>query len=90
MAILIHEVWEEIGERGELLPGLCEAGPNGDGFRKLLAPGARLVHTFEAGSYFEAMMIYYRRYGWGDYTTEFAIDYEPYPQAWADLQRRGR
>jgi hypothetical protein len=37
------------------------------------------VHTFEAGSYFEAMTIYYRLYGWGDYTTEFAIDYEPYP-----------
>ena len=34
------------------------------------------------------MTIYYRFYGWGDYTTEFAIDYNPYPQEWADEQRR--
>ena len=90
MATLIHEVWEEIGERGEALPGLCHAGPSGDGFREQLKPNARLVRTFEANSHFEAMTIYYRLYGWGDYTTEFAIDYEPFPQAWAEEQRQAR
>jgi hypothetical protein len=89
MAMLVHEIWEEIGERGETLPGVCHAGPAGDGYRKLRGPNARLVWTFEAGSHFEAMTIYYRYYGWGDYTTEFAIDYEPYPDAWAEQQRRG-
>ena len=88
MAKIIHEVWEEIGERGETLPGLCHASPAGEGFRKLLAANARLVRTFEAGSHFEAMTIFYRFYGWGDYTTEFAIDHAPYPQEWADEQRR--
>jgi hypothetical protein len=41
MAKIIHEVWEEIGERGETLPGLCHEGPAGEGFRKLLAANAR-------------------------------------------------
>jgi len=82
MATLIHEIWEEYDEHGQPLPGVCHAGPGGDGFRKLLAPNARLVRTFEAGSHFEAMTIYYRLYGWGEYTT----DYEPYPQAWAKEQ----
>ena len=41
MAKIIHEVWEEIGERGETMPGLFHAGPAGEGFRKLLAADAR-------------------------------------------------
>lgn len=48
---------------------------------------ARLVHTFEAGSYFEAMTIYYRYLGYHyAYTTDFAIDHEPYAESWAARQ----
>ena len=57
MAILVHEIWGEDYDNGDALPGLCLAGPNGDGFRRLLEPGARLVGTFRAGSHFEAMTI---------------------------------
>ena len=65
MAILRHEVWEDYGDGGEALPGVCLAGPDGDGFRRLLAPTARLVHAFEAGSHHEAMTIRYSLKGWG-------------------------
>ena len=89
MAKLIHEIWEEPNEDGDPLPGLCRAGPDGDGFRKLLNKDARCVHRFEAGSYVEAMNIYYRYYGWGTYTTDFACDHDPYPEEWATRQRSG-
>jgi hypothetical protein len=60
MAMLMHEIWEEIGEDGGVLEGLCLAGPDGDGFRKLLPKDAQCVHRFEAGSHFEAMTVFYR------------------------------
>jgi hypothetical protein len=89
MAILVHEIWEDVGEDGRVLPGVCLAGPDGDGFRKLLNKGAQLVHQFEAGSHFGAMTVYYRRYGWGDYTSDFTSDREPYPEDWAKRQLLG-
>ena len=82
MAILIHEVWEDLNG----LPGLCLAGPDGDGFRELLDKPARLVRRFKAGSHFEAMTIYYDFLGEGVYTSDFAIDREPYPDDWAERQ----
>jgi hypothetical protein len=87
MATLMHEIWEEYDEHGRPLPGLCHAGPGGEGFRKLLAPDARLVRTFEAGSHVEAMTIYYRLCGFDEYTTDDAEDYESYPEEWAKEQR---
>jgi len=86
MATLTHEVWEQPDERGQMLPGVCLAGPDGDGFRALLEVGARLVTTFEASSDFEAMSIYYAMYNRGKYTTDHAWDYEPYPEEWAVTQ----
>ena len=86
MAILTHEIWEECDEHGQSL-GVCIAGPRGDSFRSLLEPNARLVRTFEAGSHVEAMSIYYRLYGFGEYKTDYAMDYEPYPEEWAMEQR---
>ena len=80
MATLIHEVWADANG----LPSVCLAGPRGAACRELLDQPARLVHTFEAGSHFEAMTIYYRYRGWGAYTTDFAIDYEPYPDEWSE------
>ena len=56
MAMLVHEVWEDEQDGSK---GLCLAGPDGNGFRKLLSNGARCVRQFDAGSHFEAMTIYY-------------------------------
>jgi hypothetical protein len=86
MAILTHEIWEEIDERGNVLPGVCLAGPDGEGFRKLQKKNARCVLRFEAGSHFDAMTIYYRWYGWGIYTSDLTSGREPYPDEWAKRQ----
>ena len=44
MVELLHEIWVEHGEDGQALESCCLAGPDGDDFRQLLEPGARLVH----------------------------------------------
>jgi hypothetical protein len=79
---LMLEVWEDSGENGEPLPNLCYAGPLGDDHRTRLSPKARLLTTFEAGSHFEAMTIYYKLMGWGQYTTDQEWDHKPYPEEW--------
>jgi hypothetical protein len=84
MAALLHELWEEPGG----LTMLCLAGPRGDGARALLAHGAQLVWTFEAGSHFESMELYYARMGWGEYTTDHEWDRQPYPHEWRVAQHR--
>jgi hypothetical protein len=89
MAKLVHEIWEETDDRGQVLPSLGLAGPDGEGFRKLLREDARCVRRFEAESHFEAMTIYYRHYGWGEYTSDLAPDREPYPDHWAQRQSLG-
>jgi hypothetical protein len=94
MVTLVHEIWEVIDDRGSVLPALGLAGPDGDGFRERLHEDARedglepprCVGTFEAGSHFEAMTIYYRRYNRGEYTADLASDREPYPEEWARRQ----
>ena len=68
MVGLLHEIWLETRD-GMELESLSLAGPDGDDAHKLFAPGARLVHTFTAGSYFEAMTIYHRFLGREPYTT---------------------
>jgi hypothetical protein len=79
---LLLEVWENIGESGESLPALLYAGPLGDDSRRLLGPKARLLTSIWAGSHFEAMTVYYRLMGWGEYTTNQPWDYQPYPEEW--------
>jgi hypothetical protein len=49
MVDLLHEIWVETRD-GMELESCCLAGPDGDSARKLLAPGARLVHTFTPGA----------------------------------------
>jgi hypothetical protein len=88
MVELIHEIWVEPDENGQLLESCCLAGPEGDGFRRQLSSKAHLVHTFTAGSHFEAMTIYCRLLGRGTYTTEHAWDFTPYPEEWRERQRR--
>ena len=79
---LLLEIWQDLGEGGESLPALLYAGPLGDKSRHLLGPRARLLTTIWANSHFEAMTIYYRQMGWGEYTTNQPFDYQPYPEEW--------
>jgi len=76
---LKHELWEEKDGGGYTL---CLAGPRGDGARKLLGPGARLIWTVEGGSHFEVMTAYYKFMGWGEYTTDQEWDMQSYPEEW--------
>jgi hypothetical protein len=85
MVCLTHEIWEDPDDHGEPSPGCCLSGPRGGAFRQLLGPRARLVHTFEAGSYFEAMTTYNGFLGRGPYTTEHPSDVEPYPASWSSI-----
>jgi hypothetical protein len=98
LANLIHEIWEVIDDRGQVLPSLVLAGPDGDAARKLLREEAgednqaapRCVLRFEAESHDEAMQLYYRHYGRGQYVSEFVCDREPYPEEWAQWQRQNK
>jgi hypothetical protein len=73
-ATLIHEIWEAVGDNGQLRPSHCLAGSDGDGFHRLLhedtqkadAPTRCLICSFEAEGHFEAMTIYDRHYGWAN------------------------
>ena len=86
MVELRHEIWVDNGESGAELEGCCLAGLDGDEFRRLLQPSARLIHTFAAGSHFEAMCMYHRLVGRKPYSTELAQDHDPYPAEWLDRQ----
>jgi hypothetical protein len=85
MARLIHEVWIT----AEGLPSCVLAGPRGDDARDLLmAEGSRRVHTFEAGSHFEAMEIYNVYLGREPYSTLYPEqDAADYPVEWLQEQR---
>lgn len=69
-----HEVW--INPEG--LTTLCFADERGNDCRRLLDPDSKLIHSFYAISHYEAMTNYYKFMNWGEYTTEFEIDKEPY------------
>ena len=77
VATLVHEIWEKVDGPGSMM--LCLAGPRGDSARSTLGEGARCVHRFEAGSWFEAMRVYHRYNGWGEYKPDPAWVDEPYP-----------
>jgi hypothetical protein len=86
MSRLVHEIWEETTDDGMILHSCCLAGVLGAECRKSLAPNARLLSTFEAGSHFEAMTIYHEYLDREKYTTIYEQDYLPYPREWADKQ----
>jgi hypothetical protein len=86
MAILLHEVWWEPDGQGDWRRSICLAGPDGDDFRKRLAPGACCVHTFEADSPAEAIARGHHHVSKGPYPPIQPQDREPYPQEWADRQ----
>ena len=87
MAKLVHEVWEQVSD-GMVLHACCLAGPLGEGCRRTLASGARLLTTFEAGSHFEAMTAYNIYLDQGAYTTDQAWDHQPYPAEWLAEQQK--
>ena len=92
MVKLVHEIWQMTDDRGRMLSALSLAGPDGEPFRRMLRhehEDATCVHKFEAESHFEAMTIYYRHLGRGEYSSEFPMDREPYPHEWALRQQRG-
>ncbi len=87
MAQLVHELWEDVDERGQALPSMVLAGPAGDSPRLFMSPKARLIRTFLADSYFEAMSIYFAINGWEPFNAARPDDFEPYPEEWARIQR---
>jgi hypothetical protein len=87
MALLMHEVWEEPDENGQMLEALCLAGPDGNAFRATLGDNAVLVATFEAASHVEAMTKYYFMYDRGEYVSGHQSDYNPYPEEWRIRQK---
>jgi hypothetical protein len=90
MAKLTHEVWVRLDEFGQSLHACVLSGPLGDETRaQLIAEGARLDWTFEAGSHLEAMIIYHRRAHGEDYSTDEEWASEPYPDEWLELQKSG-
>lgn|SRR5678815_4083903 len=86
MACLVHELWVD----AEGLDLLCLAGPMGDEVRRLLKQPARLVRTLSAESHFDVMTKYYTLRGLGDYRTDHAWDFQPYPEEWLSVQQSGR
>lgn len=69
-----HEIWKD----PDGLTSVCIANERGDDFRKLLAPGSKVIYSFYASSHYEAMSLYYKFMNWGIYKTEFESDKEPY------------
>jgi hypothetical protein len=83
MAKMTLEIWQEPdgGYCG------CFAGPMGDEARALLAPGATIVHCYEAESHFEAATRYHELLGFEPYRSPWeALDRRPYAVEWAATQ----
>jgi len=84
---LVHEIWLNPEPDGQLLPGLCLAGPMEDGFRALLNKGAIKAGEITGHSHFDVMTKYWKLQGWGEYQTEHRQDHELYPEEWVLTQR---
>ena len=64
MANLLYQIWED-PELSSI--EVCRANRLSDEQRGRISPRARLVHSYRAGSFREAMEIYYRLYDYGHY-----------------------
>ena len=73
-----HEVW--INNEG--LTTLCFADERGNDCRRLLLEeeGSKIINVIYAESHFEAMTLYYKFIGFGEYNTDFEIYKIPYDQ----------
>ena len=70
---LLHEVWEELEDAGGPTITLLLAGPGGEAVRRMLGPSARLITTIRAGNHVEAMTLYYRLMGFGEYSVDNGV-----------------
>lgn len=68
----------DIWKNREGLTALLFSGDLGNEGRSTLDNDYEVVHSFHAGSHFEAMTKYYEYMDWGVYTTEFDVDKDPY------------
>lgn len=69
------EVWKD----KEGLTGVCDAGTEGDAFRKEFGDGAILIHSIEAKSNFDLMNQYYAFMDWGKYESDYPeLDNKPF------------
>lgn len=84
---LVHEIWLDPEPDGQMLTGLCIAGPMGDDFRGKLNRGAIKTGTIEGFSHFDVMTKYWKVNGWGAYRAKSSDDHELYPLGWITIQR---
>lgn len=79
MAALVHEIWE-MTEDEMVLHTCCMVGSLGAACRATLPSNSRLLLTFVAVCYFDAMTIYNRFLGREPFTSEHDDDYHAYPE----------
>ncbi len=80
---MLHELWKEKDGNQTF----CFAGSLGDDARKTLSSEAELIWTVEAISHYDAMTKYYEFMSWGEYTTDFEMDKNSYPEEWIRTQK---
>jgi hypothetical protein len=64
MVQLTHEVWEDDKHGVVMFPRGAK------GWKELLGPNAKLLHTFEAGSVYEAYKTHHRLMGWSEWVPQ--------------------
>ncbi|MFT9161462.1 MAG: hypothetical protein ABF491_14025 [Acetobacter sp.] len=84
---LIHEVWMEPDEKGQMLPSLCLAGPMGADFRAALNKAAIKVGEIGGNCHFAIMTKYWKSQGWGEYQSDCLNDFAQYPDQWIQIQQ---
>lgn len=77
------DVWQD----REGLTALCRAGDGGKECRDAMEGKYKIIFSFFASSHYEAMTKYYEFMDWGEYTTEFEIDKEPFKDLNGELQK---
>jgi hypothetical protein len=58
----------------------------GERARSLLPDDAAMIWTVDAESHHDAMTKYYQYMNWGDYSSDFPQDLEPFPPDWERTQ----
>ena len=71
---LLLDIWRD--EDGNTT--LIFSGELGEEAKYLLEPNSEIIHSFYAVSHFDAMSQYYEFMNWGEYISDYDMDYEPY------------
>jgi len=64
VVLLLYQIWED--PKSNSLE-VTRASRAADELRRKTSPDAKLVHSFLASSFIEAMSIYYQQYDFGEY-----------------------